>query len=136
MDMNDILTRLQNGEDAQKIANEFADMLNGAIAQQKQAEADKVAAQVQKQDELQHVLDAALDWLDTYYPEFKTETAELNAADIIKALDESKNDIVELIEAIGELAAIMEKPVVKKSNVKVMSADDIITSFLKSNHLF
>lgn len=135
MNMNDILTRLQNGEDAQKIANEFADMLNGAIAQQKQAEADKVAAQVQKQDELQHVLDAALDWFDTYYPEFKTETVELNAADIIKTLDESKNDIVELIEAIGELAAIMEKPVVKKSNVKVMSADDILNNFLKSNHL-
>lgn len=135
MNMNDILTRLQNGEDAQKIANEFADMLNGAIAQQKQAEADKVAAQVQKQDELQHVLDAALDWFDTYYPEFKTETVELNAADIIKTIDESKNDIVELIEAIGELAAIMEKPVVKKSNVKVMSADDILNNFLKSNHL-
>lgn len=135
MNMNDILTRLQNGEDAQKIANEFADMLNGAIAQQKQAEADRVAAQLQKQDELQSVLDAALDWLDTYYPEFKTETVELNATDIIKALDESKEDIVELIDAVGELAALMEKPVVKKSNVKVMSADDIINSFLKSNHL-
>ena len=135
MNMNDILVRLQNGEDAQKIANEFADMLNDAIAQQKQTEAEKMAIQLQKQDELQSVLDAALNWFDTYYPEFKTETVELNAADIIKALDESKADIVELIDAVGELAAIMEKPVVKKSNVKIMSADDIINSFLKSNHL-
>lgn len=130
MNMNDILARLQNGEDAQKIANEFADMLNGAIAQQKQA-----AAQLQKAEELQRVLDAALDWFDTYYPEFKTENVELNATDVIKMLDESKADIVELIDAVGELAAIMEKPVVKKSNVKIMSADDIINSFLKSNHL-
>ena len=135
MNMNDILVRLQNGEDAQKIANEFADMLNGAIAQQKQAEAEKMAIQLQKQDELQSVLDAALDWFDTYYPEFKTETVELNATDVIKVLDESKEDIVELIDAVGELAAIMEKPVVKKSNVKIMSADDVINSFLKSNHL-
>ena len=135
MNMNDILIRLQNGEDAQKIANEFADMLNGAIAQQKQAEAEKMAVQLQKAEELQHVLDAALNWFDTYYPEFKTETVELNATDVIKALDESKEDIVELIDAVGELAAIMEKPVVKKSNVKIMSADDIINSFHKSNHL-
>ena len=135
MNMNDILARLQNGEDAQKIANEFADMLNGAIAQQKQAEAEKMAIQLQKEKELQRVLDAALDWFDTYYPEFKTENVELNATDVIKMLDESKADIVELIDAVGELAAIMEKPVVKKSNVKIMSADDIINSFLKSNHL-
>ena len=44
MNMNDILTRLQNGESSDAIANDLSKMMNDAMAEHKRIEAEKKAA--------------------------------------------------------------------------------------------
>ena len=109
-DEKTILARLQNGEDAQKIADEMAAMINAAnkaYAEQKAAEeAAKAAAakaEVQKKEELQSILDLFCDWFGTYYDmdvaELKTE---LKADQVIELIDSLK----EYMEAVKGLEAM------------------------------
>ena len=105
-DMNEILARLQNGEDVETIAEEFTKALNSAVKERDLQEEQNRKAELEakeKHDALQEVLDLLLDWLDAYYPKFNTEHVDIDAAEIIKVLDESYDDIVELIEAIKAL---------------------------------
>ena len=139
-DEKTILARLQNGEDAQTIANEMAAIINAAnktYADQKAAEeAAKSAAaktEVQKKEELQSILDLFCDWFGTYYDmdvaELKTE---LKADQVIELIDSLK----EYMEAIKNLETMFSvknatKPVAKviKSNTKP-NADETINAFL------
>ena len=72
--VEDILARLQNGEDAQAIADEFAKLLNNAnktyTDEIKKAEAEAKAKQIQqdKEDELDEILEYLKDWMRRYYP--------------------------------------------------------------------
>lgn len=140
-DEKTILTRLQNGENVQKIADEMAAMINAAnkaYADQKAAEeAAKAAAakaEIQKKEDLQEILDLFCDWFGTYYnmdaAELKTE---LKADQVIELVDSLK----EYIEAMKGLEAVFgvknaTKPAVKviKSNTKP-NADETINDFLK-----
>ena len=137
-DEKTILARLQNGEDAQKIADEMAAMINAAnkaYAEQKAAEeAAKAAAakaEVQKKEELQDILDMFCDWFGTYYDMDVAEIkSELKADQVIELVDSLK----EYIEAMKGLEAMFNKPVVKpvKKIVKpAANADDTINQFLK-----
>jgi hypothetical protein len=132
-----ILARLQNGEDAQKIADEMAAMINNAnkmYADQKakeeearKAEELKKAQELQKTADLQDILDQFAAWFQEYY--------NIDAGDELKA-----DSIMELIDevqvwtdALKNLGVVsVKKPVTKviKSNTKP-SADDTINQFLK-----
>ena len=132
-----ILARLQNGEDAQAIANEMADMINKAnkmyadevakAEEAKRAEEQKKAIQEQKTADLQDILDQFAAWFQEYY--------NIDASDELKA-----DSIMELIDGIQEYMdalkglemVIGKKPAVKviKSNTKP-STDDTINQFLK-----
>ena len=131
---NEILARLQNGEDIQKIANEFADMLNQAnktYADQKakeeeakRAEEQKQAVQKQKVADLQAILDEFALWFAQYYGIDVGD--ELKADSIMEIID----GVQEYMDALKGLElAFGKKPAVKV--VKKPSADDTINQFLK-----
>ena len=134
-DEKTILARLQNGEDAQKIADEMAAMINAAnktYADQKAAEAAKKAEaakiEVQKKEELQEIIDLFMEWLETFYG-IKVDE-EVPADSVIELIDSLK----EYIEAFKGLEAMLgaKKPAAKviKNNTKP-NADDTINQFLK-----
>ena len=133
----DILARLQNGEDAQTIANEMADMINKAnkmyadevakAEEAKRAEEKKKAIQKQKIADLQDILDQFAAWFQEYY--------NIDAGDELKAdsVMEIIDGIQEYMDALKGLEMVIgKKPAVKviKSNTKA-SADDTINQFLK-----
>ena len=131
-DEKTILARLQNGEDAQKIADEMAAVLNQAnkaYADQKAAEeAAKKRNEIQKKEDLQEILDLFIEWFKTYYG-IDTK-GELEADAVLELIDSIKD----YVEALKDLEAIFDikKPAVKatKSNIKPKSADELIRDFL------
>ena len=128
-----ILARLQNGEDAQKIADEMAAALNKVnkiYADQKaKEEADRAAAkraESQKKEDLQEIIDLFMEWLSTYYG--VDAQTELTADQVLELID----SIFEYVEAMKGLESMFAKkaPVkVIKSNTKP-NADETINQFL------
>ena len=131
-DEKTILARLQNGEDAQKIADEMAAMINKAnkaYADQKAAEeAARKQNEVQKKEDLQEILDLFADWLKIYYG---VETkGELTAESVLELIDSIK----EYLEALKDLESVFNMknaPKIIKSNTKPKSSDEKINDFLK-----
>ena len=128
-----ILARLQNGEDAQTIANEMADMINKAnkmyadelakAEEAKRTEEQKQAIQKQKVADLQAILDEFALWFQEYY--------NIDAGDELKA-----ESIMEVIDGVLEYMDALKglEWAFGKNNVKVVkkpSADDTINQFLK-----
>ena len=134
-----ILTRLQNGESVEAIANEMANLINKVnktYTDQKAAEeAAKAAAkkaEIQKVEKLQYILDRFIDWYGTYYDvDIEFIKNELDADSVIELIDSIK----EYIEVLKDLESMFDikKPVVKatKSNTKSKSSDEKISDFLK-----
>ena len=130
----DILARLQNGEDAQTIANEMAEMINKAnkmyadevakAEEAKRAEEKKKALQEQKVADLQAILDEFVLWFAQYYGIDAGD--ELKADSIMGLIDE----VQVWTDALKHLGAMsVKKPAVKMT--KKASADDAINQFLK-----
>ena len=143
--MNDILTRLMNGEDADAIAKEFTESLNAAVQEHKKQMDEKSAAEAKKErcvNDLHLILTLFNDWLAEFYP--RLGTVKDNAADIVKTLDDTQDDIVELFAAIDELGKIlgMSGKSINKKNENIIEAkvemrpkdatDNTIFDFLKS----
>lgn len=130
-----ILTRLQNGESVEDIANEMANLINKVnktYADQKAAEEAAAAkAKIQKKEDLQEILDMLTDWFNAYYD---IETDDKLEAD---ALIELIDSIKEYVEALNDLESLfsIKKHAVKatKSNAKSKpkSSDEQISDFLK-----
>ena len=128
-----ILARLQNGEDAQKIADEMAEMINKAnktYAEQKaKEEADRVAAkraESQKKEELQEIIDLFVEWLTTHY-EIGAKV-ELTADQVLEVVD-SVFDYVEAMKSLESMFTHKVPTKVIKSNTKP-NADETINAFL------
>ena len=130
-----ILARLQNGEDAQTIANEMAEMINKAnkmyadevakAEEAKRAEEQKQATQKQKMADLQDILDQFVAWFQEYYN--IDAGSELKAESVMEIID----GIQEYMDALKGLEMVIgKKPAVKVTKKKV-SADDTINQFLK-----
>ena len=130
-----ILTRLQNGEDVQTIANEMANLINKVnktYTDQKAAEeAAKAKAETQKKEDVQEILDMFTDWFNAYYG-IETD-GKLEADAVLELIDSIK----EYVEALNDLESIfsIKKHTVKatKSNTKPKSksSDEQISDFLK-----
>ena len=120
-DEKTILARLQNGEDAQTIANEMAAMINAAnktYTDQKAAEeAAKKQNEVQKKEELQEIIDLFMEWLETFYGVKVDE--EVPADSVIELIDSLK----EYIDAFKGLEAMLGAK-------KPANADETINAFL------
>ena len=136
-DEKTILARLQNGEDAQTIADEMAAMINAAnktYTDQKAAEAAKKQNELQKQEDLQEILDMLYDWFSVYYNmDVKEIKSELSADQVIELIDSLK-EYFEALKGLEDLFSIKNatKPTPKiiKSNTKPKSADEQISDFL------
>lgn len=142
----DILARLQAGEDAQKIADEMADILNAANktytdqkeAEQKRLEAERKAKEAaakqtkaRQKKEADALMEAIGKWVVKYYattPEeekkYKSVLAGLDGEVLITIADEAIN----AAKLYGKMESIFDvKPVGKKKK----TADDVIADFLK-----
>ena len=136
----DILARLQNGEDAQTIANEMADMINKAnkmyadekaAAEAKKAAAEKAA--LQKKEELQEIIDLFCDWTCEYLGISSEDFGEITADQVIELIDSLKG-YVDAVKNFEALIGGTKKPAVAPGRkiVKAESADETINKFLKS----
>ena len=124
MDMNDIVTRLKNGEDAQAIADEMAKSLNDAVKQvekeSKQADrktqlAQEIADRVNEYAKLQGLVDATL-------------TAE----DVENIFGEVYDLITSINGIIDGLFPEKKRSTSRKAKVIQKSDDDVIADFLNT----
>ena len=116
-----ILARLQKGESAVDIANEFADLVNKAsktYEKQKKAEAEKAAFQEKKEKELQKILDDCGNWCRTYYDADDDLTKGIFGAASAK-------------EMIADLDHIQKMKVTVKT-VNENDVDKILSDFIKA----
>ncbi len=131
----DILIRLQNGEDAQKIADEIASVINSATktyAEQQAAEEAKKKTEVQKKEDLKVILDMFCDWFGTYY-DMNIENIKSNLkVDQVLDLIDSIKEYVDALKGLETMFSV--KPIgprIIKNNTSIKSADEQINDFLK-----
>ena len=121
-----ILTRLQNGEDIQKIADEMAKMINEAQDEYnaQKAEAEKVA--VQKKEELAAIVEMYADWFCKYYGYDREKITALNVDTAIELIEEC----MEYVDALTELESILKpKKAVKEPAKK--EPQSVLDDFIK-----
>lgn len=140
-DVNDILARLQNGENADAIAQEFADALNDAIQKrnEEKAAADRKADKVAT---LTYILDEIIEFVEEFYPELIVdEDLEVTPEDverIIEVLDVYAPKFKELNAALAHLEPLPNNPspsLKKELPVSFTINTDPINTFLKQHGL-
>lgn len=138
----EILVRLQNGEDAEKIANELIDLLNAANAtHQAEVEAKKKAEEEQKKKEAEEkkkdelaetIANAVMAYIKLAAPTLVEEDEEeLSGAEVRKMLD----PVIPTLVSIKALAYNITTPasIPKSTPAKDNKSDDeILQDFLKS----
>ena len=112
--MEDILARLAAGEDANDIATEFTNALNAAVQEDAKAKAAE-KKELEKLEDAQHMVDAVLDFIDKWYPELGTETIDVDAAEIIDAIDQMIGELKPMFKLLEKLQNIDTKPADKKT---------------------
>ena len=123
-DTNAIYTRLQNGEDAQAIADEMAKALNDAINKQLKYEEEHKADAVKKQD-LKVIMDKINDFIETYYNDiYDEELRNITVDEVLEAVDKSVEDLRKLHNAIGSLEKLLTQAE-KKTYTKTKETDPI-----------
>ena len=122
MDMNDIVARLKNGEDAQAIADEMAKSLNVAVAQVEQEtkkQADRKTALAQE----------IADRINEYAALNGYKDSELTASDVENIFAE----VCGLMTGVNDLLDVLfpKSTPVKVKKVK-KTDDDVIADFLNT----
>ena len=135
----DILKMLQEGADAGELAQQFADALNGAIAEKKAADEKKNAQATQKVAKMQAIIDETFDFIDEYYPDFKVPAEmreEFTAESVIDVMDQATEEIKHII-AFSK--TFKDDPVFQKIKedkpARNKLSRDPIADFLKANGL-
>lgn len=124
MDMNNIITRLKNGEDAQAIANEMAETLNKAVA--------SVAAESKKTDRKTQLAQEIADRVNEYAELQGLEDAVLTAEDVEHIFSEVYDLVTSLNGIIDGLFPEKKQPTPRKAKVIQKSDDDVIANFLNT----
>ena len=121
MDMNDIIARLKNGEDAQAIADEMAKSLNDAVKQveKESKQADRKAALAQE----------IADRINEYAALNGYKDSALTASDVENIFTE----VYGLLDGVNDLldAFIPKSEKVKVKKIK-KTDDDVIADFLNT----
>ena len=146
----DILTRLQNGEKAEDIANELINALNDANdAYNKEVEAKKVESETKakKVADMQDILDLLHDFCIEYYCDSNEDINEVEAAfdeftaeKVIEIVEEAGAAVLELNEQLKDIEKMFgafpfSKPTVELKvgkDATPADADAVIGKFLKS----
>ena len=130
----DILTRLQNGEKAEDIANELINALNDANdAYNKEVEAKKAESEVKakKVADMQDILDLLHDFCIEYYCDSNEDiNAVEEAGAAVLELDEQLKDIEKMFDTFPFGKSTVELKVGKDATPA--DADAVIGKFLKS----
>lgn len=134
MNTNDIVTRLQNGENMETIAAEITNMLNEA-----QLEYDRQCAKNTRDSVIRSaaaaLVDSLLDYLNVAMPGCLEEVEESDIDELINTVAELAEDLPEIF-ALLELSLKPKKVLAKKTPTdNKKSADDVIATFLKTNFL-
>lgn len=124
MDMNDIITRLKNGEDAQVIANEMAETLNKAVA--------SVAAESKNTDRKTQLAQEIADRVNEYAELQGLEDAVLTAEDVKHIFGEVYDLVTSLNGIIDGLFPEKKQTTPRKAKVIQKSSDDAIADFLNT----
>lgn len=124
MDMNNIITRLKNGEDAQAIANEMAETLNKAVA--------SVAAESKKTDRKTQLAQEIADRVNEYAELQGLEDAVLTAEDVEHIFSEVYDLVTSLNSILDGLFAEKKQATPRKTKVIQKSDDDVIADFLNT----
>lgn len=130
-DVNDIISRLQAGEDFQTIADEAAEALNKAnkiVLEQKAREADAKRVENQKIADLQEIINLFGAWLHEHYDVSEKVMSELHAEEVIEAIDSMKS-YVAAIKNIEDMFGVSSFTP-SKATIKTNSADDTLNTFL------
>lgn len=122
----EILEMLQNGQEAEDLAQGFIDALNAAIKQKEEidkaaviAEKEKKLIRKEKEEIVAGILDVIFGYIEEYYPEVYSEGIyeQLTAPEVVDAMDEAYEEICNFTNALDEFAKILEiKP--EEKNVK------------------
>ena len=146
----DILTRLQNGEKAEDIANELINALNDANdAYNKEVEAKKAESEVKakKVADMQDILDLLHDFCIEYYCDSNEDINEVEAVfdeftaeKVIEIVEEAGAAVLELNEQLKDIEKMFgtfpfSKPTVELKvgkDATPADADAVIGKFLKS----
>ena len=149
----DILTRLQNGEKAEDIANELINALNDANdAYNKEIEAKKAESEVKakKVADMQDILDLLHDFCIEYYCDSNEDINEVEAVfdeftaeKVIEIVEEAGAAVLELNEQLKDIEKMFDtfpfgklsKPTVElrlDKEATPADADAVIGKFLKS----
>ena len=146
----DILTRLQNGEKAEDIANELINALNDANdTYNKEVEAKKAESETKakKIADMQDILDLLHDFCIEYYCDSNEDINEVEAAfdeftaeKVIEIVEEAGAAVLELNEQLKDIEKMFgtfpfSKPTVELKvgkDATPADADAVIGKFLKS----
>ena len=130
-----ILTRLQNGESIEDIAEELTDMLNKVNHKyedsKRVAEEAKRKREASKRSEFKALVQMIGKWYNDYIA-----TSEEEKVAFGEALQEADiEDMIELFEGaheiIGPLLSVIDPPAKKKEKKVQKNTDDVISAFLK-----
>ena len=131
VDKSEILARLQNGEDPQKLAETIANALNEAIVEYEQQEKQKrleAAKAQQKINEAQKVINVTLDFLEAYYPQLVNDTVrkEVTGELLIQMIEESVKEINKINQSIKGLEDLYKDyEALQKTSKPYMTTADI-----------
>ena len=149
----DLLTALQNGENPEKIAQQFADALNGAIAQQKK-EVDEAKAKAEAATKKQariaainSILDSVQEFVKEFYPDMYNPEmlSELDAVELDKTIEQAYKETIAMMGPLQEImkmrkqfeaqnAKPVDKPVLKTvATATPKDADAALKAFLTRN---
>lgn len=121
MDMNDIVARLKNGEDAQTIADEMAKSLNDAVKQ--------VEKETKQADRKTALAQEIADRINEYAALNGHKDSALTASDVENIFDEVyglMSGINDLLDALSPKSTQVKVKKVKKTD------DDVIAEFLNT----
>ena len=121
MDMNDIVARLKNGEDAQTIADEMAKSLNDAVKQ--------VEKETKQADRKTALAQEIADRINEYAALNGHKDSALTASDV-------ENIFTEVYGLMNEVSDLLDALFPKSTQVKVKKVkktdDDVIAEFLNT----
>lgn len=142
----DLYAALQSGTNPEQIAQQFADALNGAIAQQnkEKAEAEKAERAQARIAAIQDILDAVAEFVKKFYPDMYDPAimGEASAEELDKAIHQAYKETVAMMGPLKELMKMKQqadakpvaKPVLKTvATATPQDADAALKAFLTRN---
>lgn len=124
MDMNDIVARLKNGEDAQAIADEMAKSLNDAVKQ--------VKKETKQTDRKTQLAQEIADRVNEYAKLQGLVDATLTAEDVEHIFGEVYDLVTSINGIIDDLFPEKKRSTSRKAKVIQKSDDDVIADFLNT----